>query len=176
MKKSLFLLLLSSLLISATPTVIDAPEILNFAEQSMPHQGPLKKTSEGFVYVKVPNDYILETLTLLKVDKAEAPAYFGQGKVGAHITVIDADESKGRALKLPPMGTMIPFKIVNFSSVDVTNEHGSKRIYMFTVEAPELEKIRLVNGLPPKVRGFDFHITAAIQYLAGAPSEVEPSS
>ncbi len=159
------LLFLSFLLISATPTIINDPEILQFAKQSMPHQGPLKKTEDGFVYVKVPNEYIVKALNYLKECSVEAPAYFGQGRVGAHITVIETEESKGKRFKLPPLGTMIPFEIVNFSSVDVTNENGSKRIYMFTVNAPELEKIRMNNGLSPKLRGNEFHITVAIEYL-----------
>jgi len=164
-KKILLSTVLSALLISSTPTVIDAPQIMTYAQQSLPHQGPLKKTSEGFVYVKVPNNYILKTLTELEKDrKVEAPAYFGQGMVGAHITVFDANETKGKKLKLPKLGTIISFTLVNFVSVDVSNEHGSKRIYMYTVEAPELQQIRIDNGLPPKVRGFDFHITAAIEY------------
>jgi hypothetical protein len=164
-KKILLLTFLSSLLVSAIPTVIDAPQILTYAQESLPHQGPLRRTSEGFVYVKVPDDYILETLILLDHEKADAPAYFGNGLVGAHITVIDADESKGKRLKLPPMGTVIHFKVVNFAYVDVTNDLGTKRIYFYTVDAPELAQIRIDNGLSPKVRGFDFHITTAIEYL-----------
>ena len=163
MKKLILLLLFPLLLAGVEPTRIDAPEFLKEVKQALPHQGPLRKTSEGFVYVKVPNEYIRKTLDFLK--EAEAPAYFGQGMVGAHITVIDAEESKGKRLILPAMGTMISFEIVSFSSIDISNEHGFKRLYMLLVKAPELEKIRADNGLPPKIRGYDFHITVAIELL-----------
>jgi len=158
--KTLLLLLLCPFLLSATPTVVDAPEALQYAQEMLPHKGPLRRTNEGFVYVKVPNDYILEVLPLLHVGKVETPAYFGQGMVGAHITVISTEEAKGKTLTLPPMRTQIPFKIVNLSSVDLKNDYGSKRVYMFLVDAPELQQIRAANDLPPKV----FHITVAFQY------------
>src|SRR3990172_3968337 len=76
-----------------TPTMVDAPEVMAYAEKSLPHQGRLMKTDCGFVYVKVSNDYILEALNELEKErKVEAPAFFGQGEVGAHITVIEANE------------------------------------------------------------------------------------
>lgn len=165
MKKYLLLFFFPYLLIAGTSTVIDAPELLT-EMQTLAHQGPLRKTSEGFVYVKVSNEYILKALELLKEDQLEAPAYFGQGMVGAHITVIEKDEAKGKRLQLPPMGTIIPFEIVNLSSIDMTNEYGAKRLYILTVNAPELEQIRIKNGLPSKVHGHEFHITVAVQLLS----------
>lgn len=165
MKTTFLMLLLSMTLVSATPVLMDAPQIMTHALKSLPHQGRLFKTADGFAYVKVPNDYILDTLKELEKDrKVEAPSCFGQGAVGAHITVIDSHEMQGKKMKLPPAGTLFSFKIVHFGFVDVTNEYGSKRIYMFFLDAPELAQIRIDNGLPPKVRDQDFHITAAIEY------------
>jgi hypothetical protein len=149
-----------------TPAIVNAPRIMAYAEKSLPHQGRLMKTDNCFLYLKVSNDYIIEALNELgKQRKVEAPAFFGQGAVGAHITVIEANEIQGRKMKLPPSGTVFSFKITGFVSVDVANEHGSKRIYMYLIDAPELAQIRTDNGLPPKVRGHDFHITAAIEYI-----------
>jgi hypothetical protein len=175
MRKTFVLFLLSCLLISAVPTIIDAPHILNYAQECLAHKGSLGKTEIGFVYVKVSDDYIFETIKLLGDEGIEPPPYFGEGKVGAHISVIDAEESKGKRLYLPQLGKPIEFKIVNFASVDVDNENGNRRVYYFTVEAPELARIRKANGLPPKIRGFDFHITAAIEYLE-IPLEIKPRS
>jgi hypothetical protein len=220
MRRIFTLLLLLTLCISAVPTVIDAPQILTFAQQCLPHQGVLEKTEIGFVYVKVSDDYIYQTVKLLENGKAyharletwnldrakapgfndrkrvnirnmnpfaivesrelsrgprpkflaargiKAPPYFGPGRVGAHITVMDADETQGKNLDLPQLGKSIAFTIVNFASVDVVDENGSRRIYLFHVDAPELAQIRKANGLPPKVRGFDFHITVATQFLS----------
>ena len=162
---------LSALFLLTTPIVLNNPAVLTFAKEDMVHEGPLRKTNEGFVYVKVPNSYIFETLKLLDSTTIEHPAYFGKSMVGAHITVIDKTESQGKKLKLPPMGTIIPFEIMQFSSVDITNDYGTKRVYMFTVDAAELEKIRLDNGLPPKARGLDFHITVGVEYLSGKRGE-----
>lgn len=170
MRKLLSLILLSCVLISAVPTVIDAPQVLSYAQDCLAHKGPLEKTEDGFVYVKVSDDYIFETVELLGNGEIDPPPYFGEGKVGAHITVIEAIESKEKRLNLP-LGKPIAFKIVNFASVDVKNDEGIRRIYFFTVDAPELERIRKANGLSPKIHGYDFHITAAIENL-----EVEAAS
>lgn len=138
--------------------MIDAPEFLTDMRKTLPMQGPLRKTSENFVYVKVDNEYILKSLDFLK--DAEAPAYFGQGSVGAHITVIDTEEAKKKRLVLPAIGTLVSFEIVELTKEDITTENGTKRVYRIRVRSSELEKIRQNNGFPSK----DFHITVAIQY------------
>ncbi len=163
--RRLLLLLLSCFLISATPVIVEAPQVLDYAQEHLAHHGTLEMTKEGFIYVKVSDDYIFETVKLLADDAIQPPPYFGKGKVGAHISVIDADESKGKQLYLPQLGQSISFKILEFASVDVSNGEGLRRIYLFIVEAPELAKIRAANGLSKKIRGFDFHITAAVERL-----------
>jgi hypothetical protein len=165
MRKTLVLLIFACLLISAAPTIIDAPKVLRFAQKCLSHEGVLNRTEEGFVYVKVPDDYIFETLKLLGDNTIEAPPYFGKGKVGAHITVIDATELKDKEPILPHLGKSIDFKIINFAKVDVKNKNGNRCVYLFIVDSPELDRIRAINGLPPNARVSEFHITVGIKKL-----------
>jgi hypothetical protein len=171
MRKTLVLFLFTCLFISAAPIIVDAPKILSFAEKCLSHEGPLNRTEEGFVYVKVSDDYIFETLKLLGDNAIKAPPYFGKGKVGAHISVIYADEMKNRIPILPHLGKAIAFKIVNFAKVDMRNKNENKCIYLFTVESPELERIRAINDLPSNRDGNEFHITVGVKKL-----EIKPRS
>lgn len=163
MRNIIALLISACLLISATPTIIDAPKILSFAEKCLSHEGTLNRTEEGFVYVKVTDDYIFETLKLLGDHTIEAPPYFGPGKVGAHISVIYAEEVKDKELIVPHLGKSIEFKIINFAKVNASNKNGNRCIYLFTVECPELERIRVLNDLPLNMHGIEFHITVGIK-------------
>jgi hypothetical protein len=115
--------------------------------------------------VKVSDDYIFESLKLLGDNTIKAPPYFGKGKVGAHISVIYADEMKNRVPILPHLGKSIDFKIVNFAKVDMRNKNGNKCIYLFIVESPELERIRVINDLPSNMHGNELHITVGIKNL-----------
>jgi hypothetical protein len=168
--KIFIFLSLTFLLTSATPTILNEPEIMIYAQNCLPHHGVLEKTEEGFVYVKVSDEYIYEILNRLGDEEAVAPPYFGEGKVGAHITVMEASE--GKKLNIPQLGSTIAFDVVDFAQVEVVNKKGTSRIYMLIVDAPELKKIRTENGLSPKNRGHAFHITTAIHYYL----EVEAAS
>jgi hypothetical protein len=158
--------LLSCLLISATSVEIEAPHILHYAQTHLPQIGPLEMTPEGFVYVKVPDDYIFALIEKIGKEEIESPPYFGEGKVGAHISVIDASEAKNKQLDLPLIGRNIRFSIKNLAYVEIDDGKGQgRRIYFLTIHSPELERLRLCNGFSRQIRGADLHITIGVEYL-----------
>jgi len=73
--KIIALISLAFLLLSATPTSVDEPEIMSYAQQCLLHEGTLEKTEDGFVYIKVSDDYIDGVLERLNDNQAEAPPY-----------------------------------------------------------------------------------------------------
>lgn len=163
------LLIACALLMSAVPTSVDAPDVLEMAQTRLPQVGTLEIAANGLVYVKVSDHYIDEALRILNNPAIERPPYFGNGKVGAHITAITVKESATRNLFLPQLTQPVAFATLDFASVDVQN----KRIYYFKVDVPQVELIRMTNGFPPKIADHDFHITVGIETLS---SEVHPSA
>ncbi|MES2121601.1 MAG: hypothetical protein V4492_02345 [Chlamydiota bacterium] len=166
MQKSLFKqlglsLLASTLLISATPIPVEAPLVLEMAQERLSSVGRLLIAPDGLVYVKVSDHYIHEALKILNDPAIERPPYFGEGKIGAHITAFTIEESKSRDLFLPQLEQPIVFAVTDFDAVEVEG----KRIYYYKVDVPQVELIRMSNGLPPKIVNHDFHITVGIRTL-----------
>lgn len=157
----LCLLVSGVLLTGATPVPINEPEALKYTQTRLESIGTLEITVTGFVYVKVSNDYIDKTLALLNRPDVQAPPYFSEGMVGAHITAITEKESQSRTLFLPQLEKPVVFAVTGLSTVDVEN----KRIYYLKVEIPQVELIRLFNGLPAKIQDHDFHITVGIEQI-----------
>ncbi|MBY0528993.1 MAG: hypothetical protein K2P51_02255 [Rhabdochlamydiaceae bacterium] len=169
--RNLILCLASVLLTASTPTVIDTPQVMQYAEQRLPHTGILEKTKEGLVYLKVSDDYINALLPLLKNNAVKAPPYFGQGGIGAHVTLILPEEVDWSTHpQFPSWGTQIPFNISHFVSVVPEGQppfpytQKVNKLYLITLEAPALESLRLTAGLSPKILGRDFHITIGVEY------------
>ena len=70
-------------------------QILNCIIKTLPTSGVLKKNSEGFIYVDLNDDYIHKMIPFIQNEGFEKPPYFGKPPlVGAHITVIRAEEMK----------------------------------------------------------------------------------
>lgn len=156
--KYLYLISAAWLCVSATPATLDFPQALHYAQSELVHVGPLEAAPNGLVYIKVPDSYIHETLRLLNRPDIAPPDYFGEGKIGAHITVITPQESSTRQLFLPQLHQPVVFTVLELACVEV----NGKQIYYFKVDAPQIELIRLSNGLPPKIQNHDFHITIGV--------------
>lgn len=163
-KKVLFYILsLPCLIFAAVPVVIEAPQVLSYVEEKLPHEGILKQTKEGFLYIELPKEYIFGTLPLIVNPKVCPPPYFDTEKVGAHITVATAEEMASLKFpKIPYLGTTIPFSIINFSQVQLENSILGSEMYMLTIESPKINEIRTALELPPKIKGYDFHITIGV--------------
>ena len=163
-KKILFYsLLFPCLVFGAVPVVIEDPQVLSYVEEKLPHEGILKQTREGFLYIELPKEYVFGILPLIANSKVCPPPYFDTEKVGAHITVATAEEMASLKLpKVPYLGAPIPFSIINFSQVQLENSILGSEMYMLTVESPQINEIRKALGLTPKIKGYDFHITIGV--------------
>jgi hypothetical protein len=130
---------------------------MDYAQNHLPHEGTLK-SSGGFVYVDVDDDYIHKLVPMIQEYGFEEPPYFGNaGLVGAHITVIYPDEIKNHKIsEIQEYGESISFTPQRCEAVYPPTWHGDEA-YFIVVEAPELDAIREKYGLPK--RKYDYHIT-----------------
>lgn len=159
----IYSLLMPLFIFAAVPVVIDDPQIMTYVDKNLPHQGILKQTKEGFLYVELPRGYVFDILPMIDQSNVCPPPYFDKDKVGAHITVAMPDEIAGLKFPaVPSLGQKISFTIVNFAQVQLENSILGKEIYMFTIKSPQIEEIRTKLGLTPKIKGYDFHITIAV--------------
>ena len=165
LKKILFFFFAASVIWASSPTVIEAPELLSYAQNHLPHEGTLRLTEDGFLYVALTKKYILELSPLLGKEKQVVcpPPYFAKGKVGAHITVAMPNEMKAWKKEVPFIGKKVSFSILRLEKVDLQNSIlQAKTVYMLSIESPQIAEIRKKLGLPLKVQGYDFHITIAV--------------
>ena len=133
----------------------------------LPAKGTVEQTKEGFVFLKVCDDYIFRLFSLLQEQGIELPPYFGKGRVGAHITIVSVQEMQ--EVGFPPikdLGKEISFKIVNIASVKPDSGNTISKVYLLTIEAPELETLRASLGLSPRVANHDFHITIGVEHFS----------
>jgi len=128
--------------------------------------GTLKQTNDGFVYVKIDDDFIDGIFPLITDDNIKKPPYFDKDGIGAHISAITSDEIEDKEIKeIKEIGKEIPF---TFKEVYSTNPQGwdeMSRVWFVSVDIPELVKIRKVYDLPETYedKGHDFHITVAVR-------------
>ncbi len=120
-------------------------------------EGALRRNKQGFVYLDIPDEQIFSLLKYCDKMGIEPPPYFKKGMAGGHISVIAAAEKTGKIAKL---GQKFSFRISHADSFDL----GSKKIHLVAVACPELEQVRLEQGLSRRLGGdHDFHITYGIE-------------
>ena len=128
--------------------------------------GKLKQTDDGFVYVKIDDNFIDGVYPLLPDDSIEKPPYFDKDGIGAHISAITTDEIEEKKIKkIKELDEDIPF---SFKDVYCTNPEGwdeMEKVWFVSVDIPELVKIRKKYKLPDTYenKGHDFHITVAVR-------------
>lgn len=120
-------------------------------------EGTLRRNDQGFVYLDIPDEQIFSLLEYCGKMGIEPPPYFKKGMAGGHISVIAATEKTGPIAKL---GEKFSFRISHADSFD----QGTKKIHLVAVACPELEQVRLEQGLSRRLGGdHDFHITYGIE-------------
>jgi len=128
--------------------------------------GTLKQQEDGFVYVKIDDNFIDGIFPLLADADIKKPPYFDKDGIGAHISAITKDEIEDKEIKeIKEIGKEIPF---TFKEVYSTNPQGwdeMSRVWFVAVDIPELVKIRKKYGLPETYenKGHEFHITVAVR-------------
>lgn len=76
----LYLLLLPCFVFAAVPVVIENPLVLSYVEKELPHEGILKQTQEGFLYIELPKEYVFGILPLINNSKVCPPPILTQKK------------------------------------------------------------------------------------------------
>lgn len=139
--------------------------IRNYIFEKLPEYGVLKQDNKGFVYVDVSNDYIHKLVGLIEEEGFVEPDYFeGEGRVGAHISVVYAKESElYKVGKIEEVGTTIYFRVNGCEIVQPGVDPEIDSYYLVTVDAPILAKIRKKYGLP--LGKYPFHITIGVRYV-----------
>ncbi len=145
--------------------------VLNYAQEHLPMEGQLLKKSNGLIYLKVDDDYIhtLFPLLGLKEEGFKKPPYFcTQEAIGAHISVIRADENKD--IPLDEVGQYFRFEL---KQIVIVKPAKDKSYAVIQVAVPELEKLRQKYGLGPKPHGHEYHISLAIKTPRHAKKRIQ---
>ena len=141
-------------------------EILAYVKTNLEMRGTLCQNAEGFVYVKVDDEYIHKLVQFLAGQGFEEPPYFGRAElVGAHISVIYTQELQQKPLEnIVELGQSIVFEPIECKVVQPPTWPEVEAVYLIAITAPELAKIRQKYGLPESK--YAFHITIGIKRAA----------
>lgn len=152
--------------------ILKFPEIINFANHVLHPVGTLAfEETSNFCYLKISDKYIFDTYHFLHNKNLKIPInipdYFTERKnrIGAHITLVYPEEPNAILIKQNIQSqkslNTFSFSVQDLLSVNVFN----KTLVVLTVTCPELDQIRKVFGLPPKLNYngllVPFHITIA---------------
>lgn len=148
-----------------TPSVFIEPKseiILSYARKLLPSYGILDMDQVGYVFLKLPDEYIFDLYNLLQKKELDPIPYFDHRNIGAHITVALSHEKK--SLAFPTMlNQSIDFTITGCYFTEPRNWEDAKYIWFLTVESLGLKAVRTELGLTPQISGQEFHITFAMQ-------------
>ena len=124
-------------------------------------EGTLRRNDQGFVYLDIPDEQVFSLLKYCGKMGIEPPPYFKKGMAGGHISVIAATEKTGQIAQL---GQKFSFRISHADFFD----QGTRKIHLVAIACPELEQVRLEQGLSRRLGGdHDFHITYGIEKVKG---------
>jgi hypothetical protein len=124
----------------------------------------LKQDAKGFVYLDIPDDYLSSLKELYNEHGMELPPYFGEGRAGAHVSVILTTELSGaEGLKIDEIGQKFKFNIINVDAVKPDGWQAVNKVHFLTLDCPEIESMRHKYGLNPKIEHHDFHLTFGIE-------------
>jgi len=132
------------------PTIIDAVSHLK-------QKGQLATSKNNLVYLDIDDAYIHKLFPLLRDHQIKMPDYFGDGSVGAHITVIYPEENK--KVNAHDLHQEHRFFVKDIVTVEI----ALKTYYVLLIESPSLLRLRKKYNLPDLLsfKGYSigFHIT-----------------
>lgn len=139
-------------------------EMMDYIFENLPEYGTLVQDERGFVYVDIPNDYIHKLYPMIDEKGFEEPPYFVRPRLhGAHISVIYASEARDHGIKLQDGGGQtIYFSPKMCKIVKPSKWNEVEDVYIITVDAPALNKLRRRYGL--KDATYPYHITIGVKY------------
>lgn len=131
--------------------------VVQWARTHLPQAGVLKEAKDGFVYLKVNDDYIKQIFSMVPHSNYMMPSYFRRSdSPGAHISVFYVDERK-KTGKIDEIGQKYSFVITGLNIVPPYSEE----YIILEVKSLELERLREKYGLSPLLKNHEFHITIA---------------
>jgi hypothetical protein len=130
-------------------------EAVDYAKKNLPLEGKLIQNPDGFVYLKVDDNYIHKLFPLLKLKEEgfrEPPYFRSKRSPGAHISVFYVGE------KVHPkeLGSYFHFEPKKICFIKRSKKAS---LVILQVESAELETLRKKYGLSPKLQGHEFHIS-----------------
>lgn len=140
----------------------DCKEMIEYIQHHLPTSGTLYSSSNGFVYVKVDDDYIHKCCALIQEEGFAPPPYFGQRyDSGAHISLIYPEEWGNREpFLMAEVGEKLDFQLGECHIFETPHWEGIKEVMVVLVDSLALENLRKKYGFPP---GFHFHITIGVK-------------
>lgn len=157
---------LHSPLIAATDYQIENQHQVIERAVALEHKGILKQKENGYLYVEVSKDFIAQILPLIDVTGRIVPPrhYTSKKGIGAHISVMYENERiQNEIWKIGEIGQTFAFQVKELRTVKLIKDGKMRKLWLLAVEAPVLEKLRASYGLPPLLKGHDFHITIGTQ-------------
>ncbi|KTD57201.1 hypothetical protein Lsai_1805 [Legionella sainthelensi] len=150
---------------SNTVTILNNPALLSTA-RSLPTQGTLEVTKEGYVYLKVSNDYlnVLYPILIQHAEEKDTPCIMpAKSSVGSHVTVFYAGQLSPEQIQSLPIGNTFNFQIKEIEMVNKTkywhNQPEKVIWYVLLIDSPDLSS-RLKSLIT--LRHFrSFHISIA---------------
>lgn len=131
-------------------------KVVEYAKK-LPQKGILKAGRDGYVYLKVDDDYIRKLFPLTEFPGYEMSAHFRRkDSPGAHISVFYVEE-KQRTGWISEVGQVYTFKPTHLAFVP----DRTQKYLVLQVDSPQLEELRKKYGLSPYLKGHSFHITIA---------------
>jgi hypothetical protein len=128
--------------------------------QTLRNDGFLVKNPNNYVYLKIDDAFILDLFPLLTPTNVQIPDYFGDDKMGAHISLIYPQEYK--FIHEDDLHQEYRFEVQSL----VQTKLGQKTYYALLVTSPQLLQVRQKYGLGDLLdfKGFriSFHITLAV--------------
>jgi hypothetical protein len=129
---------------SPTVTVINNPDLLN-AAKSLSTEGQLKVTKQGYVYLKVSDDYIkiLYPILVQHEDAKDAPCIApARSPIGTHITLFYEGALSLDEINSLPLGKTFKFQVKEIEKVNqmkLWHQLPEKLIwYVIVIDSPEL--------------------------------------
>lgn len=142
---------------ASTQTVASWQEVVDYASETLPMQGVLVMKTNGFVYLKVDDNYIhtLFPMLGLEAEGFKEPPYFRSAEAtGAHISIFYEDEY----VVPEELGQTFSFEL---NEIVIVQASRTAQYAVLQVSSPELEKLRKKYGLTPKLHGHEYHISLA---------------
>lgn len=132
-------------------------KVVDYARTYLPLEGRLVMKSDGFVYIKVDDQYIHTLFPMLQLEEKgfkEPPYFRSDDAPGAHISVFYIVEH----IMPEELGQTFHFEL---KQITLVNPSHNISYAVLQVESPELQQLRVKYGLSPNLQGYEFHISLA---------------